>query len=116
MQIKLDNEIFNCINGSVQLSIGSHATLYLTFDLIKHPSYENILIKLYEYDKTFKVISSKFESSGSKIKTLDIDYNNKRLEISIHCDVLNTTDINLRREDLINELLEKTFKDKHDIK
>ncbi len=115
MQIKLNNEIFNCFNGSVQLSIGSHATLYLIFDLVKYPSYENILIKLYESDNTFKVVSSKFEATGSKIKTLDIDYSSKRLEISIHCDVLNSTDLNLRREDLINELLEKTFKDEQDI-
>jgi hypothetical protein len=116
MQIKLDNEIFNCLNGTVQLSIGSHATLYISFDLHQYPSYEKTIIKLYERENTFKVVSSKFESTVSKIKTLDIDFNNKKLEISIHCDILNVTDINLRREELINELFEKTFKDEDNIK
>ena len=38
------------------------------------------------------------------------------MEISIHSDILETKDISIRREEVINELLQKTFKDSEDIK
>lgn len=115
MQIKIGDKIFHCSDGNVQLSLGSHATINLKFDLHKHPEYENFFIKIYESDSKFRLISSNFESIGSKIKSLDIDFSNKKLELSIHSDVLDTKEISLRREDIINEILQKTFKDKEDI-
>jgi hypothetical protein len=117
MQIKIENTIFNCSDdSSVQLSFGSHATLNLKFDLNINKNYESYFIKLYETDTVFKIVSSGFESNGCRIKTLDIDYISKKMEISIHSDILETKDISIRREEVINELLQKTFKDSEDIK
>lgn len=116
MQIKINDKIFNCLDGSVQLSFGSHATINLKLDLCTYPNYEKFFINLYESDTMFKIISCNFESVGSKIKSLDIDFNNKKMELSIHSDILNTKDASNRREDAINEILQKTFKDGEDIK
>ncbi len=111
MQVKICNEIFNCLEGSVQLSLGSHATINLKFDLNKYPNYELFFIKIYESDKIFEMTSSNFESIGCKIKKVDIDYLNKKMEISIHSDLLESKDLSKRREDIINDLLQKTFND-----
>jgi hypothetical protein len=115
MQIKIDNEIFDCIDGIVQLSIGTHASITINLDLNKNPSYEQFFIKLYESNRYFRIISKNFETNGTNIKTLDFDFNNKRLNVSFHCDVLNTTDKSLRRDDTINEILDKTFNNNEDI-
>jgi len=116
MQIKIDNEIFDCIDGSVQLSLGTHASIVINLDLDKNPLYEKFFIKLYESGRVFRIISQKFETNGTNIKTLDFDFNNKRLNVSFHCDVLNSTDASIRREDVINEILDKTFNNNEDIK
>ncbi len=115
MQIKIGDSIFNCLEGIVQVSLGSHATLNLKFDLDKYPNYEKFFIKMYESNTIFKIISSNFESVGSKIKSLDIDFSNKKMELSIHADILNSKDLSVRREEVINEILQKTFKDDKDI-
>jgi len=116
MQIKIDNEIFDCIDGSVQLSLGSHANITINLDINKNPSYEQFFIKLYESSRSFRIISQKFEAHGTNIKTLDLDFNKKRLNVSFHCDVLNSTDASIRREDALNEILDKTFNNNEDIK
>ena len=116
MQIKIDNKLFDCLEGFVQLSTGSHATINLKFDLAKHPNYEKYLIKIYESNLIFTLLSSNFESVGSRIKSLDIDFSSKRMELMIHSDILNTKDVSLRREDVINDIIQKTFKDEDDIK
>ena len=46
---------------------------------------------------------------------MDIDYPNKKMTITFHCDVLNHADTSQRRDDAINEILE-TFNKKDDIK
>lgn len=109
MQIKIDNTIFNCNMISTQLTIGSHATILISFDLSTFPEYENQLIKIYESGKVFTVVSSKFESKGTKIKTLDIDFTTKKIEISLHADLLNQSDIILRRDESIDNILSKNF-------
>lgn len=115
MQIKIGNDIFNCLDGSVQLSLGSHATLITIFDLKLYPTYEKHFIKVYESNQKFKIISNKFESTGCFIKAMDIDYPNSRMTTTFHCDVLNTLDTSQRRDDTINEILQ-TFNIKDDIK
>jgi 3-deoxy-D-arabino-heptulosonate 7-phosphate (DAHP) synthase class II len=115
MQIKIGDDIFNYLDGSVQLSLGSHATLITIFDLNQYPKYENHFIKVYESNQKFKIVSSKFDSTGCFIKAMDIDYPNKKMTITFHCDVLNHADTSQRRDDAINEILE-TFNKKDDIK
>lgn len=109
MQIKINNEIFNCSDGGVQLSFGSHASIHLNFDLSNYPYYEKFFVKLHETNNKFTIISSKFVAEGTRIKTLDIDFRNKKLNVSFHCQVLNTTEPSMRREEAINEILSKTF-------
>lgn len=116
MQIKINNKIFECLEGFVQLSTGSHATINLKFDLSKNPDYEKFLIKIYESNLIFTLFSTNFESVGSRIKSIDIDFSSKKMELLIHSDILNTKDVSIRREDVINEILQKTFKDEEDIK
>ena len=59
MQIKINNEIFNCSDGGVQLSFGSHASIHLNFDLSNYPYYEKFFVKLHETNNKFTIISSK---------------------------------------------------------
>ena len=96
MQIKIDNEIFDCTDVCVQLSLGTHASIVINLDIDKNPLYEQFFIKLYESSKSFRIISQKFETFGTNIKTLDFDFNNKRLNVSFHCDVLNPSDASIR--------------------
>ena len=56
MQIKINNEIFNCSDGGVQLSFGSHASIHLNFDLSNYPYYENFFVKLHENSNKFSII------------------------------------------------------------
>jgi hypothetical protein len=109
MQIKINNEIFNCSDGGVQLSFGSHASIHLNFDLNSYPTYEKFFVKLHESSNKFSIISSKFVAEGTRIKTLDIDFRNKKMNVSFHCQVLNTTEPSMRREEAINEIFSKTF-------
>jgi len=109
MQIKIDNIVFNCSNISTQLSIGSHATLIISFDLSVYPEYEKQLIRIYESGRVFTIMSAKFESKGTKIKTLDIDFITKKIEISLHADILNQNDIINRRDESIDDILSANF-------
>ena len=109
MQIKIDENVFHCQDATVQLSLGSHATLTIFFDLSAYPEYEKQLIKIYESSKIFTITTTKFKSTGSKMKTLDMDFNSKKIEITIHCDILDSIDVCIRRNESIDEILQKTF-------
>jgi hypothetical protein len=114
MQIKVLNKIFDCIDSSVQLSFGSHATIDLNFDINQCQCYDHF-IKIFESNTKFEIESKTFLGKGCHIKTFDIDYNQNRMNISIHCDLLNPIDLQMRREDFLNDILTKTFIKKDDI-
>jgi len=122
--IRIDNEIFNIESLSIQTSIGTHATIYVTLDILSNPTYFNFFIKIYEnqnhstYNKNskFTLTSSKFRGIGSIIKSIDTDFDNK-MNLSILCDVLDITDIQERRDELLNDLLnDETLINKNNIK
>jgi len=101
--IKINNESFFIKDASIQLSIGSHASLHLFFDIKKHSKYSNIFFNKYEMSEKFDIIGKEFEAKGTIIKTIDID--NTTMNISLRCDLLNHKDISEQREEIIDEVL-----------
>lgn len=104
MHLKIDNTVFEVNGGSIQTTIGSHATLTYTFDIKLHPSYEGIILKIYEMGNRHIISSTNFIASGSYIKYIDIDFN-KKMVVYFHCDILTIVDKDQRREESIDEIL-----------
>lgn len=109
--IKIENDIFFIKEISVQLSVGSHASVDISFDRNLYPDYEGIFFKKYEDGGKFNIIGKTFESKGSLIKSIDIDTN--FVNLSIRCDILNPSNILERRDEIIEEVLNN--KDKSNI-
>lgn len=101
--IKINDETFLIKDMSIQLSIGSHATLELSFDIKTNPTYSNIFFNKYENREKFNIVGRDFEAKGTIIKTIDIDSNT--MNTSLRCDLLNHKDISERREEIIDEVL-----------
>ena len=66
--IKLNGDVYEYHDVQCQLTFGTHATLFISFDLTKNPEYKSNLISLYESDKNFDIISTKFASKSNRIK------------------------------------------------
>ncbi len=121
--IRIDTDIFDVIELTVQLSLGTHATIYASFDIANNPGYLNNFIKRYENlslesasSYKFDIYTSKFVGIGSFITSIDIDFDN-RLNLNIRCDVLNTTNIQDRRDELLDDILNnETLINKNNIK
>jgi len=101
--IKINDETFFIKDMTIQLSIGSHASLQLSFDIKKYPNYSNIFFNKYENREKFNIVGKDFEAKGTIIKTIDIDTNT--MNTSLRCDLLNHKDISERREEIIDEVL-----------
>ena len=101
--IKINDETFFIKDMTIQLSIGSHATLQLSFDIKTYPNYSNIFFNKYENREKFNVVGKDFEAKGTIIKTIDLDTNT--MNTSLRCDFLNHKDISERREEIIEEVL-----------
>ena len=101
--IKINDETFFIKDVTIQLSIGSHATLELSFDIKTYPNYSNIFFNKYENREKFNVVGKDFEAKGTIIKTIDLDTNT--MNTSLRCDLLNHKDISERREEIIDEVL-----------
>jgi hypothetical protein len=101
--IKINDETFFIKDMSIQLSIGVHATLELSFDISKYPSYSNLFFSKFESREKFNIVGKEFEAKGTIIKT--IDTGNTTMNISLRCDLLNHKDISERREEIIDEVL-----------
>lgn len=101
--IKINNETFFIKEMTIQLSIGSHASISLSFDISKYPNYSIIFFNKYENKEKFNIIGKEFEAKGTIIKTIDTDRNT--MNTSLRCDLLNHKDISERREEIIDEVL-----------
>ena len=101
--IKINNETFFIKEMMIQLSIGSHASLQLSFDIKKYPKYSDIFFNKYENKEKFNIVGKEFEAKGTIIKTIDTDKNT--MNTSLRCDLLNHKDISERREEIIDEVL-----------
>ena len=69
--IKIDNDPFDVVDVTVQLSIGSHTTTYISLDINKNPNYLKYFTNLYENHSSFTMSSIKFVAPGSLIKSID---------------------------------------------
>jgi hypothetical protein len=110
-EIKINNEILSYREGSCQLSLGSHATLYYSFDINKHPDYKSTLLHLFDSRMKFDIISTEYLAKGTLVKTLDIDPQNNFLNLTMRCDILKPLKTDERREDILEQLLNSTFND-----
>ncbi len=110
--IKIESDVFFIKEVSIQLSVGSHASVDISFDRSLYPDYESIFFKKYEDGRKFSIIGKTFESKGSLIKSIDIDTH--IINLSIRCDILNPINTSERRDEIIEEVLNN--KDKNNIK
>ena len=101
--IKINNETFFIKDMSIQLSLGVHASIELSFDIKNYPTYSNIFFNKYENKEKFNIVGKDFEAKGTIIKTIDTDKNT--MNTSLRCDLLNHKDISERREEIIDEVL-----------
>lgn len=112
--IKINNEVFETKSGCVQFSMGSHATINTSFDINKHPEYLKHFIKLYEGGTKFNVEHVNYIGKGTFIKSMDTDFD-KIMNIDFRCDVLETTDKEERRNEMIQTVLDETLSNNKDI-
>ena len=102
--VKIDNDIFDVVDVTVQLSIGSHTTTYISLDINKNTNYLKYFTNLYENHSSFTMSSIKFVAPSSLIKSFDVDFNSN-MNITIKSDVFNPVNIQERRDEMIDELL-----------
>ena len=102
--VKIDNDLFDVIDVTVQLSIGSHTTTYISLDINKNPNYLKYFTNLYENHSSFTMSSIKFVAPGSLIKSIDVDFDSN-MNLTIKSDIFNPVSIQERREEIIDELL-----------
>ena len=86
--VKIDNDVFDVIDVTVQLSIGSHTTTYISLDINKNPNYLKYFTNLYENHSSFTMSSIKFVAPGSLIKSIDVDFDSN-MNLTIKSDIFN---------------------------
>src|SRR5574343_510266 len=86
---------------SIQLSIGSHASIYITTDNIK--KYYDTFFEKYDNRERFTIYGKKFVAEGTFIKLISITKN--YIDVSFRCDVLTETKPQERRDIIIDEIL-----------
>jgi|694.fasta_scaffold35506_12 hypothetical protein len=111
--IKIDGETYEYHDVQCQLTFGTHANLYLTFDISKNPSYKKPIITLYESDKRFDIITTKFISKSNNIKLMDIS--ERFINLEIRSEILETIPQDIRRDNLLDDILTPTFRENDSI-
>jgi hypothetical protein len=101
--VKINNEIYFIKDCVVQLSVMSHATINIEFDLKKYPTYSDIFFNMYDSGIKFDLIGRDFDGKGTQIKS--IDCNSSTMNMSLRCDILNPSNISERRDEIIDDLL-----------
>jgi len=101
--VKINNEIYFIKDCVVQLSVMSHATINIEFDLKKYPTYSDIFFNMYDSGVKFDLIGRDFDGKGTQIKS--IDCNSSTMNMSLRCDILNPSNISERRDEIIDDLL-----------
>ena len=103
--IKISGNDFLIKEGSVQLSLGSHATIVLNIDIKKHPEYEDIFFKMYESKEIFNILAKLFEGKGTRIKSIDIDQIGGQMNLCLRSDILDSKTLDERRDEIIEVIL-----------
>jgi hypothetical protein len=114
-QIKINEKVYTYKLIMIQPTLGSHATIYLTFDINQFKEYKKEFFDFYDNRETFKIITNKFTSEENIIKTVDFDINKNILNLTIKTDILRDIEIGERRDQIIDDILNSTFDDKQNI-
>jgi hypothetical protein len=122
--VKIENEYFDANLINTQLSIGSHANLIISINTIKNPDSYDFFTDWFDFSsertgyasKSKKDVSCKdFDAKGCFIKTIDFDPNTDTINIDVSCDYLQVANISERREEKLDNLLNKTYPNKNNI-
>jgi len=120
--IKINGEIFSYKELSTQTSIGSHTTSFLTIDMNQNPNSYDFFSKLWDShsmsngilthkkDIVFNVRTNNMELHGCLIKNIDFDFNLSLISLGIISDYSTMIDVSERRDEIIEEILNKTSK------
>lgn len=124
---KIKDDTFYAESISCQLSIGSHGDINISVDLNTYPSYRKYFYDqfdkvynsrngqlAYKKDYIFDVITPHWRGIGCGIKSMDINTNGI-LNLDLYCDYIHQENIQERRENIINDILNKTSDNKNDI-
>lgn len=108
-KIKINNEIFEYKVALFQPTLGTHGTIFLTFDINQFPEYKKIFFDIYDNKKDFEIITTKLISVGNIISSIDYDVNKQILNLTIKTELLTHIDQQTRRDEIIDEILNSTF-------
>jgi len=107
--INISGRSYYVAECDVQLSIERWATIHIVLDIATHTSYYGDFIDLYENRSSFQINTRKFFASNCRIKSMDIEFD-KKMAMSIRCENIDTHDISVRREGIIDDLLDNEGK------
>jgi hypothetical protein len=122
--VKIKEDYFHVEDISTQLSLGSHGSISLTINTLKHPDYYKFFTEVFDsysqdsftqYVKElkFNIQYKNLRGNGCLIKSLDIDSMNYLLYVNINCDYLEQVTVQEKRDELIDDVLnEKTSNNK----
>lgn len=105
--LKIRNEYFFVEDISTQFSIGTHGNLNITINTMKFPSYYKYFIDIFDSYSEFDIQYKNLRGYGCMIKSLDIDNMNYLLYVNIHCDYLEQVTVQEKRDELIDDVLNK---------
>lgn len=124
---KIKDDIFYAESINCQLSLGTHGDIDISIDLNIYPSYRKYfydqfdkvynsgsLSTGYKKDYIFDIITPYWRGLGCGIKSMDINTNGI-LNLGIYCDYIDQENIQERRENIINDILNETSDKKKDI-
>lgn len=101
--IDINNKRIPVRSISVQTSIGTFGTVFLSID--NKPEnidfFKNLLID----ESKFDMISDKFHTQGSSVKSMNTSHDDNFLNVSILFDIINQNSRSERRDILINKIL-----------
>ena len=100
-QIKINNVVYFYKSLSYQPTIGTHGTIYASFDI----KFKTELLKIYDEKKYFTLVLPKLRSDCCKISFVDINNTKGLLNIKIKSDIFIEIDIKERREEILSKIL-----------
>jgi hypothetical protein len=112
--VKIDNDYFEVESIETQLTIASHSAINIIFNIDKKNGCYNYLTSW--FDESFnntkssfirKISCKNFDAMGCFIKTLDFNPVKNNISVIFSCDYLEQVDISERRNEKIEEILNK---------
>ena len=104
-QLKIKEKVFFYHQMSIQPTLSSQATIYLDLDLNKYPLYKDFFFNLYDSRERFNISTNRIIANDNSISYLDYDTKKSKLSLEIQTDLLIFININERRSDIIDDIL-----------